>query len=242
MGASTTTKLEGWRTAKRAFPSNEFWTYDVVEPCALGINRAAYVSDPESSAYTLVAPADGPTTADQLRDDLNTNVFPPVYTSMNALRVAYENLRSLVEDILTRGHETTDKWQGVPTKKLIDSLELHYLWIPKNNWNSRSPVWLGFVLAPNHASSGGTLTVTYDRVGLGLALAASVMADGALVDTIPAVTDVQTNIDEPIMSYWGKVAGGTTVADGLFLKTISSSNSGASRLQIAKLLIAYKTM
>ena len=242
MGASTIVKPGGWRQNARRLPYPAKYILDVIEPCALGVNRAAYTSDPESSAYTVTNPSDTPATADALRDDLVATTLPAIYTSMNLLRAAYDNLRSFVEDLLTFGHETTDKWQGVPTKKLTDLRELMYLWIPRENWNSGSPVYFGFVMAPNHASSGGTLTLTFDRVNVGINAAGAVMADGttALSDTIPAVTDAQTDADTPLTTYWGKAAGTAADYDGMFLKTISSGNSGASRLQIAKLLIAYQ--
>jgi hypothetical protein len=69
-------------------------------------------------------------------------------------------------------------------------------------------------------------------------------ADGAVAfsETIESVTDAQTDADEPLCSPWGKIAGGTTEYDVLFLKLVAGAVSGADRLRLVAVRIAYRAL
>jgi hypothetical protein len=245
MAESTLVKIPGWGyTLHGGARKNIRYARDIIEPAAVGVNRAAYTSDAESAAYTATNPSDSPASADALRDDLVANTIPAIYTSVNALRTAYENLRSYVEDLVVPNHATTNKWQGVPVRFIADAVEFHYAWVPMNSWNSRRPVYVALLFIPNHASSGATITGTYDRVTFGWNGDAAAGADGATAFdlTLPAITDAATTADTPIASYLGKINGSSTESDGLFFKFVAASCTGANRLQLAKMIVFYETL
>lgn len=205
----------------------------------------AYTSNAESAAYTVTDPGDTPADADALRDDLVANTLPDLFTDLNALRTAVENLRVLVEGGLPQPYGTTNKGQGLPCHPLADNDELHALVPLHPHIDQRFPIYVRWWLLPNNADSSSTITTTIDKINMTRNLTgSSALADGAtaLNTVIPAIVAAETVADTPFASDWGiiKQAAGFTEFDALFIKMVSTSNGGAGRLRVYMLEVAQQ--
>lgn len=139
----------------------------------------------------------------------------------------------------------TNKGQGLPTIPLTNADEIHAMWIPPHDINTKFPVKIRFWVLPNNAASGITLTTTLDYVTAGEAGDAVALADGAtsLVSTHSAITDAETTANTPILTEWAQVNNGTTTPyDALFFKVVASGASGAVRARVYAMQIAYKSI
>ena len=137
--------------------------------------------------------------------------------------------------------------QGLPTIPLssTDGDEIHVMWIPPHDINTLEPVKIRFWVLPNNASSGITLTTTFDYVYAGEAGTAATLADGAtsLYTTFSAITDAETDAGYPLITEWAQVNKGTTTDyDALFFKVVAASASAADRARIYAMQFAYKSL
>lgn len=155
-------------------------------------------------------------------------------TDLNALRVAVENLRVLVESGGVP-HGTTNKWQGHKVLTLADNDELHTEIMVPNDADLKFPIYIRALLIPNHASSGLTLAGTVDLVDMQRSLEGSDTAgDGAtsLTTAIAAITDAQTSIDVPMATSWGELKNSDgSLFDCLKIKLVVSGASAAARMR-----------
>lgn len=139
----------------------------------------------------------------------------------------------------------TNVGQGLPTIPLENGDEIHVMWIPPHDINTKEPVKVRFWVLPNNASSGITLTTTFDYVYAGEANTAVVLADGAtsLQTTMTAIADTETDAGYPLLTEWAQVNKGTTTDyDALFLKVVAGSASAPNRACIYAVQFAYKSL
>ena len=94
-GTATTQKIGFWNVTPVVQPSAYTQTYSTADK-----TLAAYTADTESSAYTGIDNAQGGTPYAQLTD-------------LNALRVAYENLRAFTEDLAQHHNSVVDDLQTI---------------------------------------------------------------------------------------------------------------------------------
>lgn len=142
-------------------------------------------------------------------------------------------------------HGTTNKWQGVDVIPLANSDEIHALWVAPHDLDFKFPIYQRWGLIPNNATSALTITTTVDFMDLGATHAGSDAAgDGATAfnETIAAITAAQTTADVPFFSVWGKHLAQSTDWDILFTKLVASGQSGADRLRVFCLQIAYRPL
>lgn len=150
--------------------------------------------------------------------------------------------------VITAAHAaygTTNKGQGVWSIPLTNADEVHILWIPPHHWNYKEPVKLRYLIFPNNASSGITLTTTYDKVAWGEGATAATLADGAtsLTSTHSAITDAETTADYPLVTEWAQVnKGSETDFDAFFFKMVASGQTGADRARLIAAQFAFKSL
>lgn len=138
-------------------------------------------------------------------------------------------------------HGVSNKWQGIFVIPLADNDEIHAIWVTPHDLDSKFPMYLRWGLIPNNDTSASTLTTTVDYADLGATHAGSDAAgDGAtaLNETIKAIVAADTTANIPFFSVWGKMNGRTTDFDILFVKLVSTGNSGADRLRVFCLQLA----
>ena len=183
--------------------------------------------------------------ADVVNELLTDHAALPSLTDVNALRVAYENLRGDYEALRRPGHDVTNVWQGVPVIPLSDNDEIHFAYMIPHNANTKYPMYLRWILLPNNGTSASTIVTTIDKVSTTRTWeGGTTVADGATVlDTvIPAIIAGETVVSQVFASDWGKINGSATLFDVLFLTMLSTSNSSADRLRVVALQIATKRM
>lgn len=144
-------------------------------------------------------------------------------------------------------HGTTDKWENFRVIPLANADEVHNLVFVPGWADLRYPVYLRWHLIPGNAASGGTLTTTVDKINMGVSddfVGSDDAGDGvtALDTVIPAITDAETTIDKPFASDFGKINGQTARYHAIFVKLVAASMSGADRLRVVALEVAFKKL
>jgi len=127
----------------------------------------------------------------------------------------------------------TNVWQGIQTLPLADSDEMHHSFSTPDDMNCLAPVYVRFLIISANADDTITLTCSADQVSAG-----DTAADGATVftDTIPAVASAANKVAQ---SKWGKISGGTSDYDYLFIKAIASAAGNADGSKLWAMQIAY---
>lgn len=142
-------------------------------------------------------------------------------------------------------HAVSDKWEGVTVIPLADSDEVHVVYMIPHNAELLHPVYLRWILLPNHTTSAATIATTVDKVDMTRNMTGSdVAGDGAtaLDTTIPAIVAAETGADVPFASDWGIIKGVARGSeyDALFVKLVASGASSADRLRVVAMQVATR--
>lgn len=240
---STNRRLIDYMTTKA-----KFFHYERLYACQLGVVNAnlgsAYTPDNEGTTYTAVNPADAPATADALRDDLVANTLPGIFTDMNNLRAAYQNLRWRSESSSPEPYGTTNKGQGIPCKPIQDGDELHAFVPLHPHTDQKYPIYLRWWVIPNTTASAVRLNTTVDRINMTRNLTGSdAVGDAAtaLTTTIADVEGPTTTANVPQASTWGILKkGSASDFDALFVKMVTSNVTGPRSIRVVLLEVAMR--